>query len=169
MNLSDLSLAAATLCTGLMAGLFFSFSCSVMPALKGVPDKEFITTMQSINRAIQNPVFFIVFFGCLLLLPASAYLNYSSTAPPVFRLALAATVIYFIGVFGVTVFGNIPLNNALDKFNMDGASAEMITQQRVAFEARWKSLNTIRTASSILSFALLILACINNFRTRHLP
>lgn len=164
MTISNISLAAATLCTGLMAGLFFSFSCSVMPALKRVPDKEFIAAMQSINRAIQNPVFFIVFFGCLLLLPACAYLNYNSPATPVFRLALAATIIYFIGAFGVTVFGNIPLNNTLDKFKMDGASAEMITQQRAAFEARWNGLNTVRTVASILSFVLMILACIGNFR-----
>lgn len=164
MNLPGLSLAAATLCTDLMAGLFFSFSYSVMPALKRVPDKEFITVMQSINRAIQNPVFFIVFFGCLLLLPACTYICYRSPVTPVFRLALAATIIYFIGVFGVTALGNIPLNNALDKFNMAGASSEMITQQRTVFETRWNGLNMVRTISSALSFLLMILACIGHFR-----
>jgi uncharacterized membrane protein len=35
---------------------------------------------------------------------------------------LAATVIYLIGVFGVTVFGNVPLNNTLERFNLDSAS-----------------------------------------------
>jgi hypothetical protein len=34
----------------------------------------------------------------------------------IFVRLLAATVIYLIGVFGLTVFGNVPLNNTLDRF-----------------------------------------------------
>lgn len=160
MTFSSISLAAATLCVGLMAGLFYSYSCSVMPGLKRVSDKEFIAAMQSINRAIQNPVFFLSFFGSLLLLPLSAWLKYSSPATPVFWLILAAACLYIIGAFGVTIFGNIPLNNALDKFKLDGASAETISQQRAAFEAKWNSLNTVRTVASVVSFILMIVACV---------
>lgn len=164
MTFSNITLAAATLCAGLMAGLFYSYSCSVMPGLKRVSDKEFIAAMQSINRVIQNPVFFLSFFGSVLLLPLCAYLKYSSPATPVFWLILAAACLYIIGAFGVTIFGNIPLNNALDKFNLQGASAEMISQQRAAFEAKWNGLNTVRTVASVLSFLLMVVACMHQAR-----
>lgn len=164
MTFSNISLAAATLCAGLMAGFFYSYSCSVMPGLKRVSDREFIAAMQSINRAIQNPVFFLGFFGSLLLLPLTAYLKYSAPASMAFWLILAAALLYLIGAFGVTIFGNIPLNNALDKFNLQDASAETISRQRAVFEAKWNSLNTVRTVASVLAFLLMVIACMYHAR-----
>ena len=145
-----------------MAGLFYSYSYSVVPGLKLLTDTEYIRSMQSINKAIQNPVFFICFFGAPLLLPVSTYLNYFQHPPLRFWLLLAATFLYLIGVFGVTIFGNIPLNNMLEKFNLLNASKDSISLQRTLFEGRWNNLNTIRTISSILSLVLIIIACINS-------
>jgi uncharacterized membrane protein len=53
----------AALGTGLMAGLFFAFSVSVMRALASRPAAEGIAAMQAISRAILNPVFLVVFFN----------------------------------------------------------------------------------------------------------
>lgn len=115
--------------------------------------------MQSINRAIQNPVFFAAFFGAPIFLPLSAFLHYGQLMR--FRFLLAATVIYLIGTFGVTVFGNVPLNNALDRFNLKSATKEETALQRANFERRWNSLNTIRTVSSALAVLLVVLASLN--------
>jgi uncharacterized membrane protein len=60
--LFSITLVAALGC-GLMAGLFFAFSVSVMKALARLPSAEGIAAMQSINVAIINPVFLAVFFG----------------------------------------------------------------------------------------------------------
>src|SRR5664279_4283382 len=124
MTVSNVILVLTTTCTALMAGLFYSYSCSVVVGLKELNDPGYIAGMQAINRAIQNPVFFTSFFGTLLLLPVSTYLNYYQHPPVRFWLLLMATIIYLTGAFGVTVLGNISLNNALAKFNLDGASAE---------------------------------------------
>lgn len=78
-----------------------------------------------------------------------------------FWFLLAATVIYLIGTFGVTVFGNIPLNNRLDRFNLESASEEETTLQRANFETRWNNLNTIRTVSSTLAVILVVIGCLN--------
>ena len=43
----------------LIAGLFYSFSVAVMTGLARADDRTFIDTMQRINRAIQNPMFFL--------------------------------------------------------------------------------------------------------------
>jgi uncharacterized membrane protein len=48
---------------GLMAGLFFAFSVSVMKALARLPSGAGMAAMQSINVAIINPVFLAAFFG----------------------------------------------------------------------------------------------------------
>ena len=52
--LREAVLAEATLVTGLVAGLSFAYSCSVMPGLAATDDRTFVGTMQSINRRILN-------------------------------------------------------------------------------------------------------------------
>ena len=130
MTISNMVLLLTTICTSLMAGLFYSYSCSVVPGLKLLTDPQYLAAMQSINKAIQNPVFFICFFGTLLLLPLSTYLKHSHYPSLTFRLLLTATILYYVGVFGVTALGNIPLNNGLEKFELVKASAESISLQR---------------------------------------
>ena len=58
--LFTITLVAALGC-GLMAGLFFAFSVSVMKALARLPSAEGIAAMHSINVAIINPVFLATF------------------------------------------------------------------------------------------------------------
>jgi len=130
-----------------MAGLFYAFSCSVNLGLARLPNAEYVSAMQSINRAIQNPVFFAAFFGAPILLPLSVFLHYEQPLTMRFWFLLAATIIYLIGTFGVTIFGNVPLNNTLDRFNLQSASEEEIAVQRDNFEGQWNNLNTVRTVS----------------------
>ncbi|MDZ4822838.1 MAG: DUF1772 domain-containing protein [Flavobacteriales bacterium] len=120
--------------------------------------------MQSINRAIQNPIFYGVFFGAMLLHPFNTFVNYAQVADTRFWLMLAAAIIYLAGVFGVTVFGNVPLNNVLDKFNITHATNETMAAQRTLFEVRWNNLNLVRTIASILSFSLLVVGCFSTQR-----
>ncbi len=160
MTISNIFLLGATIFAGLMSGLFYSYSCSVMPGLNRLDDFQYVSAMQAINRAIQNPVFFISFFGVLIFLPVAAYLNYAQPVTAVFWYLLAATVIYFIGSFLVSVVGNIPLNNSLDKFDLASTTKESLHAQRKIFETRWTNLNTIRTVSSLLAFILSLLACL---------
>jgi uncharacterized membrane protein len=160
MTISNFTLIVTTTFTGLMAGLFFSYSFSVVAGLGKLPDIQYLMAMQSINREIQNPVFFICFFGALISLPVCTYFQYSVASSLVFRLVLLAAIIYLVGSFAVTAIGNIPLNNALDKFDVATAAKEAISAQRTAFESRWNNLNTLRTVASILSFILLVTACL---------
>ncbi len=159
MNISNIILVITATLTALIAGLFYSWSCSVMLGFARLKDKEFVSVMQQTNRAIQNPLFFISFLGAPILLPVSTFL--SSGTSPRFALLLAATVIYLTGTFGVTVFGNVPLNNALDRFDLESATDEEISRRRANFERRWNNLNTIRTVTSTLALILIIIACLN--------
>lgn len=158
MTAANVILVLTATLTALMAGLFFAWSCSVMLGFAKMSDREFVSAMQKTNRAIQNPVFFAVFFGAPLSLLVSTLLNYNQF--PRFALLLAATVVYLIGTFGVTTFGNVPLNNVLDRFALDSATATEIAAQRANFEYRWNNLNTIRTVFSTLTVMLVIAVCL---------
>ena len=148
--------------TALMSGLFFAFSWAVMPGLKRLPDASYIMAMQSINRAIQNPLFFAAFFGAALLLPLSTYLDYSPVKPLSVRfwLLLAASGIYIVGVIGVTIGGNVPLNETLDAFDVQSASISDILDQRHAFEFPWSRFHMIRSGASFLAILLVVAACL---------
>ena len=47
-----LSLAGATLTTGLIAGVFYSYAVSVTLGLAAQPDASYVATMQAINERI---------------------------------------------------------------------------------------------------------------------
>lgn len=141
----------------LIAGLFYSYSCSVCPGLGRLSDAEYLRAMQSINRAILNPWFFASFIGTVIMMPVSTWIMYRAEgAGPSFYLFLAASILYIAGVFGVTIAGNVPLNNLLDRFDMARAAGEEIKNKRIAFETPWNRLHLIRTLANIISLVLFL-------------
>lgn len=160
-TLPNLILASASVTTALVAGLFYGYSCSVNPGLNRLSDAVYVAVMQSINRAILNPVFLIVFVGAPILLSLSAWVHRSQPLSLRFWLLMGATIVYLTGVFGVTVFGNVPLNEVLDSFDLQTASAEEVAAQRIRFETPWNRLHTVRTVASLLVVVLAVVACIN--------
>jgi len=152
------SLFITVLLAGLVAGLLYSYSCSVNLGLRSLPDSDYLKAMQSINSAIQNPWFFVSFMGLLVMYPLSIWQMYSQQAMPAYYFMLLATVLYFTGVFGVTVLGNVPLNNQLAGFDVSNATIDEITAMRIAFEKPWNTFHFIRTISAVISFGLSIVA-----------
>ncbi len=148
----------AVLLTGLVAGLFYSYACSVTGGLGKLTDREYVMAFQSINSAILNAWFFASFMGSLVVLPTATLLSHNAGINFSFWLLLSATAMYVVGVFGVTIFGNVPLNNMLADFNMDTASSQEVVSLRKRFEASWNTLNLIRTIAAVLSFLLAILS-----------
>jgi uncharacterized membrane protein len=158
MKMTTIVLIFTGVLTALIAGLFYAYSCSVVLGLGKLSDGEYLKAMQSINREILNPVFFLSFMGTAVMLPVSTFLYRAQS--PVFILLLVATIIYLIGVFGVTIVGNVPLNDQLDQFNILDSTAEGLKRMREVFENRWNFLNTIRTVCSTVSILLVICACV---------
>ena len=154
-------LICATVTTALIAGLLYGYACSVNPGLGRLSDAAYLTAMQSINKAILNPIFFISFMGTLVLLPMTTLMQYSQPVTARFWALLAATIIYLIGVFGVTAMGNIPLNNTLESFSIQAASAEELAAFRARFEIPWNNWHTIRTVASVVALLLVIVACLS--------
>jgi uncharacterized membrane protein len=145
----------AALGSGLIGGLFFAFSVSVMGALARIQPAEGIAAMQSINRVILNPVFFLAFFGtallCLMIALASLW-NWSAAGA---GYALAGAALYLVGSIAVTVVFNVPLNNAL-------AAASASTSDGAAvwahYLATWVPWNHVRAVACLAASALLTMA-----------
>jgi uncharacterized membrane protein len=160
LKLANVLLIIAATGTALMAGLFYAWSCSVTIGIARLPDSQYIAAMQAMNRAIQNFAFLVCFMGTLVLLPWCTYLHYNGAPNGRFWFLLAASVLYGVGVFGVTMAANVPMNEALDKFPLHTASAQEIANHRAWFEGRWNRLNMVRTVCGTLAIVSVIIACL---------
>ena len=157
LTYKTMTLLGSIMLTGLSAGLFYAWSVSVIPGTLKVPDMAYLQTMQSINKAILNPGFFLIFFGSLFLLLLASINEFKSNQVS-FSLVLIALVSYLIGTLGITAFGNVPLNNQLETLDLTSISSVEAHQFRQSYETKWNRLNHIRAGFSILSFLFATLA-----------
>ena len=157
-NLKGTVLLIAILLTGLSAGLFYAWAVSVIPGTRHIPDRSYLETMQAINRAILNPGFFVIFLGALLLMLGNVYFQFVADVGLSFWVSTCACIAYLGGTLGITVFGNVPMNEALDLVQLDSIAAEEFKLIRLSYEDRWNKLPSIRTTFSVISLVLLLLA-----------
>ena len=74
------------------------------------------------------------------------------------RYALNKQVLLKTDVLMGTRLGNIPLNELLDKSNLDTMSINELKILRSSIEVKWNNFNLVRSISSGLSFTLLIIS-----------
>jgi len=140
---------------GLIAGIFFAFSTFVMKALAQQPSAPGIATMQAINITVINPLFMTAFLGtgvaCLVVAIASLLKwQYGGSG-----YVLAGCLLYLIGSVGVTIAGNVPLNDALAVIKPDSLEATKVWS---TYLNSWTFWNHVRTIASIAAATLLTLA-----------
>ena len=144
----------STVGCGLVVGLLFAFSASVMPALSRLAAADGIAAMRSINVAILNPAFGLVFFGttvsCVVLVATAPF---AGVPAAVWR--LGGALLFLIGTFGVTIAINVPLNNALAA--VDSASADVAGFWE-RYVARWTAWNHVRTLAATAATTTLALS-----------
>ncbi|MEF3079157.1 anthrone oxygenase family protein [Winogradskyella poriferorum] len=157
VSIENIAIIVFIILTGLSAGLCFTWSNSITSGLGRLDDLGYLSAFQQINRTILNPTFFIVFFGPFFLSIINIYV-FRNAPSDIKGLLIAAAVIYTVGVVVVTIFGNVPLNELVDKTNLNTASAEDLKTLRATFETKWNQFHTIRTVTSIIAFVLLIIS-----------
>jgi len=154
-----LTLAGATLTTGLVAGVFYAFAVSVNLGLAAQPDASYVATMQAINARIQNPMFFASFFGAALFLLAALAAHIPRPRSGRFRLVALACVLYIVGGFLLTASVNVPMNEELARVAASASPGEL-AGARAAYEGPWNFWNGVRTVFSSMAFLALIGACL---------
>lgn len=145
---------AALVCTGLLAGLMYAFSISVLPGLTRISATAFVEAMQKINTAILNPGFAISFGGAFLFGLVAVLLQIGQPALPWVCAAFGLNVVGYL----ITFVGNIPLNQQLDAADATDPSAAAAA--RAAFAPRWQRLNLARTVAhtlALIGFAIALL------------
>ena len=161
MTLENMLLVLGGTLSGLMAGLFYAFDVAIVPALRSLKGMQHIAAMQAINLKIKNPVFFLSFLGPTLLLPIVAYLHRDTAQ---FPLLVAAALLHIFGANGVTIAGNIPLNDQLDKVDANSLSESEADRIRTEFQgtgSRWVRFHVVRTLTSTAATALVLIACLS--------
>ncbi|MFE6481349.1 DUF1772 domain-containing protein [Streptomyces sp. NPDC057757] len=143
-------LVAATVATGLLAGVFYVFACNIMPSLSRSDDRVFIEVMQNINDQIQNPVFFLSFLGAPLLAAVAAWQSRGTPHRWWVLAGLAALALAFL----LTMAVNIPLNDELADAG-DPARIADPAAVRAEFEDPWVAWNVVRALLSTLALACL--------------
>jgi uncharacterized membrane protein len=140
------TLVAAAITLGLSAGLFYTYSASVMLGLGRSDDRTFVQAMQNINVAIINPWFMAHYLGALVLTALAAALHIPKDGRAVLPWILAALVLY-LAVIVITGTQNIPMNNALEAAR-GATTPEALAAARQAFEEPWMRWNIVRSAVS---------------------
>lgn len=157
LSIKSFVLFGSVVLTGLSAGLFYAWSVSVIPGTQRVADVTYLQTMQSINKAILNPAFYLIFFGSIVFLSiASIYEIHTRSLT--FWLLLFSSILYLVGTIGVTGLGNVPLNNQLDILTLAEMQKDKIEEFRKLYEVNWNRLHMVRTVFAVVSFILTVLA-----------
>lgn len=154
MNDATLTLTdAATVATGLMAGVYFIYAVAIMPGLRRLDDTTFVAAFQATDRAIINPIFLITFFAPTALCGIGAFTGRGEPGHGWIVAALVANAAIVV----VTMALNVPLNNAL-KARGDVAGADATAARRAFRENRWVAWNWFRAVANVAALVSLTLA-----------
>ena len=136
----------ALLGSALVGGVFFAFSSFVMKALARISPAEGIAAMQSINVVVINRSFLGALMGTTLLSLGLVGLALTGWGRPSAFFFLGGAILYFVGTFLVTLFGNVPLNNQLAAIPAtDPAAVELWDH----YLDRWTMWNHVRATAAM--------------------
>lgn len=136
-------------------GFFYAWVCSTMWGLDAADPRVAIGAMQAMNASVLNAVFAPAFFATPFVLAAAAYaLGKQGFGHSARLFALSAAVYFCFGML-LTMFANVPMNEALA---IQTVPTEITTAREVwrAYSPDWQVWNQLRTIASGLSFLIAI-------------
>ena len=156
LDLFDASLIVSALSCGLVTGFILTYAIVVMPGLAKLTDRNFLRAFQVTDEIIQNnqPLFMLIWVGSIISVITTIFTSIIYVGFPDASLTLLVCFIYLVGVQGITITIHIPLNNHVQKLQVDKLDDQAAKQERSMFEARWNKFNYIR--SSIGFFVCLV-------------
>ncbi|MCG5462520.1 anthrone oxygenase family protein [Micromonospora sp. NPDC053740] len=146
--------AAVTLAvTGAITGVYYAFSVAVMPGLNAADAGTAIRAMTSINQRIQNPLFFVTFFGPLVAATVTGVFLLTLGKRSAGALFLLAAAVYLVGAFIPTVAINVPMNENLGAAGVPADPAEAV-RVWASYSSAWTWWNSVRAGASLISLLL---------------
>jgi uncharacterized membrane protein len=150
----DILLWFSVLGCGLLGGVYFAFSTFVMSALGRIGLASGIAAMSSINTTILRSPFMPLFFASTLAALALAVVALTRWGEPGSVPALVGGIVYVLGMFGVTMVFNVPLNNELQAVDPTGPAAGPVWARYLADWTLWNHVRTVACVTAALLFAL---------------
>ena len=159
MDIFQTALIISTFLCSLVAGFLFAYATVIMPGIKYLDDREFISAFQVTDRIIQNnhPIFMMVWLGSVIAMIVSAIFGFGPLQGVDFYLLALATLLYILGVQVTTAIIHLPLNNELQALDVKVLSDTAIKLARNKFEPRWNRFNLLRTVMAGFVSVLLII------------
>ena len=134
-----------------------------MPGFSKLEDKEFLRAFQVTDGVIQNnqPLFMLTWVGSIISVLSVMAISILSLGVSEAWIIFVVGLIYLLGVQGITVSIHLPLNNHIQKIDINDMNNQSLNEERTNFEMRWNYFNNIRTFiafSASLSFLLILIA-----------
>ena len=159
MDSLDFILIPSVILCALVTGFIFTYAIVVMPGFSKLSDKEFIKAFQVTDEVIQNnqPLFMITWIGSIISILLTIIVATATTGLSNSWLIILVGVIYLLGVQGVTIVIHLPLNNHIQKMNIDKMTDKDLGEERRKFQKKWNFFNNIRTSVAFSVCVTLIL------------
>ena len=162
MNSLDIALVFAVLTCSLVTGFIFTYAVVVMPGFSKLEDKEFLRAFQVTDGVIQNnqPLFMLTWVGSIISVLSVMAISTLSLGVSEAWIIFVVGLIYLLGVQGITVSIHLPLNNYIQKIDINDMNNQSLNEERTNFEMRWNYFNKIRTFiafAASLSFLLILM------------
>ena len=152
-------LIVSTLLCALVTGFIFTYAVVVMPGFAKLDDRDFIRAFQVTDGVIQNnqPLFMLAWVGSIVSIVATMILGFIELHGIERWTVFAIGFVYLMGVQGITIRVHLPLNNRLQRLEIDEMDPESLSKERNKFETRWNYFNNIRTLIAFaVSFSLML-------------
>jgi len=164
MDFLYISLFFSTLFCALATGFILTYAIIVMPGLSKLDDKEFMQAFQVTDRIIQNnqPIFILIWGGSIISVLGTIIISILSLGVLEAWLIIFVSVVYLLGVQGITISIQLPLNKRIQKIDVNSTNSQTLSEVRKNFETKWNYFNNIRT--SIGLFVILIFLLILTIR-----
>ena len=161
MDFLDISLFFSILSCSLVTGFIFTYAIIVLPGFSKLDDKEFIRAFQVTDGVIQNnqPLFMLTWIGSIISVLGAILASIVSIELAETWLIVVVGTVYLLGVQGITISIHLPLNNHIQKLNIDELDNQTLREERLKLETKWVYFNNIRTvvAFSVSLMFLVIL------------
>ena len=146
-------LIVSTLLCALVTGFIFTYAVVVMPGFAKLDDRDFIRAFQVTDGVIQNnqPLFMLAWVGSIVSVVATMILGFIELHGIERWTVIAIGFVYLLGVQRITIRVHLPLNNRLQRLEIDEMDSETLSKERNKFETRWNYFNNIRT---LIAFAV---------------
>ena len=134
-----------------------------MPGFSKLNDKEFVRAFQVTDGVIQNnqPLFMLTWVGSIISVLSVIAISIFTLGLSEAWIIIVVGLIYLLGVQGITISIHLPLNNHIQKIDINNMNNQSLNEERTKFEMRWNYFNKIRTFIAFftsLSFLLILIA-----------